>query len=440
MRAQSLFRPIALLALALSFLTALAATAPAFAGASADPLDRAVAATLVVRSADADDRFLGSAFVWGDGGLALTNAHVVGDAARVRLIHADGREELADVLVRDKGRDIAVIALGPGAAPGLSSADAPRLGQTVYAIGAPLGIEFSLTRGMISALARQVEAAVPLRLIQHDAAVNPGSSGGPLVDEAGNLVGMNSQIADGSRLYAGIAYAISAADLDRLVPALLAGDLAGVPQLGLRLRPLSRKIAAAMGVEARGLLIDHVAAGGLAARAGLRPGDVILAAGGAAIRAPGDLAFAVDAALDAGSVAVTVRREGGEVTLWMPLDPEPPALAAAARGVPAAKVAGYTLARLGVEIDDTGLIVALTENSPARFAGLSVGDRVIAADGAALADVAALRERELTGPLLLLVRRVDGSTQHVLVDPWDKGGRFRPAGGANVLDPDVVVF
>jgi serine protease Do len=439
-RPTTLARPLAILALALALLTALAAAGPARAGAAADPLARAVAATLVVRSADAEARFLGSAFVWGDGGLALTNAHVVGDAAQVRLVHADGREEVADVLVRDQGRDIAVIALGPGAGPGLHAGAAPRLGQTVYAVGAPLEAEFTLTRGMVSALARQVEAAVPLRLIQHDAAVNPGSSGGPLVDEAGALVGMNSQIADGSRLFAGIGYAISAADLERLVPALLAGDLAAVPQLGLRLRPLSRGIAAVLGVEPGGLLVDHVAAGGLGARAGLRAGDVILAAGGAPIRAPGDLAFAVDAALEAGSVALAVRREAGALTLWLPLDPAPPMLAAAARGVPAARVEGYTLARLGIEIDATGLVVALSENSPARLAGLSVGDRVIAADGVALADAEALRARSLTGPVLLLVRRADGSTQHVLLDPWDRGGRFRPAGGANVLDPDVVVF
>ena len=122
--------------------------------------------------------------------------------------------------------------------------------------------------------------------IQHDAAVNPGSSGGPLVDAEGRLVGMNSQIADGSRLFVGIGYAMSAADIERLVPKMIRGELREVPKLGLRLRPVSRKIAVALGMtEGEGLLVDHVAAGGIAGRAGLQPGDVILAFGDSPLRA-----------------------------------------------------------------------------------------------------------------------------------------------------------
>lgn len=441
-RVLGLARPLVSILLALSLLTAFAALSPAHAGVAAvEPrgLDRALAATLVLRSADAEDRFLGSGLVWGDEGLALTNAHVVGDAARVRVIHHDGREEIADVLVRDAVRDVAVIALGPGAAPGLRAASgAPRLGQAVFALGAPLGVEFTLTRGVISALARQVEPAVPLRLVQHDAAVNPGSSGGPLVDAAGRLLGMNSRIADGSRLYAGISYAISASDLDRIVPALLSGDLAQVPQMGLRLRPVSRRIATALGLAPGGLLVDDVAAGGLAARAGLRPGDVIETAGGRLLTAPGDLAFALDDALAAGRVALGLRRGEAALDLVVDLDPLPPLLAAVSRGVPG-RVAGYDLAALGIEIAGNGQVRRITDNSPARFAGLGVGDRVLTVDGVAT-DAAALAALRVTAPVLLLVRRSDGSTQHVLIDPWETPGRLRPVGGANVLDPEVVVF
>ena len=83
---------------------------------------------------------------------------------------------------------------------------------------------------------------------------------------------------------------------------------------------------------------------------------------------------------------------------------------------------------------------ALTDSSPARWAGLSVGDRVLTVDGVRIAEIADLAGRVVTGPVLLLVRRVDGSTQHVLIDPWETKARFRPVGGANVLDPEVVVF
>ncbi|HMO73612.1 MAG TPA: trypsin-like peptidase domain-containing protein, partial [Paracoccaceae bacterium] len=154
-------------------------------------------------------------------------------------------------------------------------------------MGAPLGAEFTVTRGMVSASARQVEAAVPLRLLQHDAAVNPGSSGGPLIDAQGRVVGMNSRIADGSRHYVGISYAIAAGDLARIVQGLVDETLIPFPKLGLQLRPVTRQIAAAMGLPAEGALVDRVDPGGLADRAGLRAGDVIAAAGGQPIATPG---------------------------------------------------------------------------------------------------------------------------------------------------------
>ena len=127
----------------------------------------------------------------------------------VRLTDATGHEEIATVIASDPTRDVAVISVKPGRVGLTPSTEAPRLGAEVWAFGAPLGVAFTVTEGRISALHRQVEAAVPIRMIQHDAAVNPGSSGGPLVDDAGALLGMNSQIADGSRMFVGIAYALS---------------------------------------------------------------------------------------------------------------------------------------------------------------------------------------------------------------------------------------
>jgi serine protease Do len=169
--------------------------------ASASPLDQAMDKVFTVRSADAEDRFLGSAFLWADGTVAVTNAHVVGTAEEVRLIDRHGADLTALVIARDPVRDVAVISVPEGTA-GLTLAPIPpELGDEVFALGAPLGIEFTLTEGRISALARQVDIAVPVLMLQHDAAVNPGSSGGPLVDAEGRLLGMNSQIADGSRTF-----------------------------------------------------------------------------------------------------------------------------------------------------------------------------------------------------------------------------------------------
>lgn len=126
-------------------LTPLAAT-PAMATEA--PLDAAMEAVLVVRSNDAEDRFLGSAFLWGDAAVvAVTNAHVVGDAEEVRLVDRHGNEEIGTVIARDPVRDVAVISVAPGR-QGLSMApEAAGLGLEVYALGAPLGIEFTLTEG-----------------------------------------------------------------------------------------------------------------------------------------------------------------------------------------------------------------------------------------------------------------------------------------------------
>ncbi|MBL9057651.1 MAG: trypsin-like peptidase domain-containing protein, partial [Rhodobacteraceae bacterium] len=264
-----------ILAGAFVLVTALATTQ----GRAAEvPLEAAMATVFTVHSADDTDTFLGSAFLWGAAGeVAVTNAHVVKEAAEVRLRDAAGHEEIATVLARDPVRDVAVLQVEPGRSGLTPSTATLGLGAEVWALGAPLGIEFSVTEGMISALNRQVDPAAPVLMLQHDAAVNPGSSGGPLVDATGALVGMNSQIADGSRMFVGIAYAIPAAELARIVDGLIAETLAPVPALGLRARPVDRQLAEVLGVAPTGLLVDEVEAGGLAESAGLMAGDILLA-------------------------------------------------------------------------------------------------------------------------------------------------------------------
>ena len=402
--------------------------------ARAGGLERAVAATLHLTD-PADGTFLGSGFLW-QGGLALTNAHVVGTLRRVTVRRADGTETLAEVIALDEGRDIAILSV-PGGGEGLAFGPPPRLGQEVWAIGSPLGLDLTLTRGIVSNPGRQTEAAVPLRLIQHDAAANPGSSGGPLVDGEGRLIGMNAQIADGSRLFVGVTYAISAADLARLVPRLLAGDLPPVPRLDLALRPVDARIAAALGLRAPGgLLVDDAPQGGLAHGSGLLPGDVILRAGGRDLIRPGDLAFAVeDRAGD--RVPLTVLRGAERVALVLDLKPEGPAGLSVARA-DAPVIAAYTLAELGITLGDGGRILSLTESAPGWGAGLAQGDRILAVDGRALDD-AALSALSITAPVLLRVARTEGVT-HILLDPWSRARGFRPLGGANVLDPAVVLF
>ena len=399
------------------------------------PLSQAMAAVFTVHTADAEDRFLGSAFLWGAGEVAVTNAHVVGNAAEVRLTDAAGNQEIAQVIALDPVRDVAVMSVRPGRVGLIPLPDAPRLGAEVWALGAPLGAAFSVTEGTISALARQVDAAVPIRMIQHDAAVNPGSSGGPLVDNQGALVGMNSQIADGSRMFVGIAYAISAADLVRIVQGLVEETLPPPPKLGMITMAVDRQLAQALGVAVGGVLVDRVRAGGLADVAGLKAGDVVLAADGVALAGAGDLAFALEAAQAAGATDMAIWRAGSMVVITVDLVVPAGDVLREVSGA-ALRVASYALPDLGVTVEGA-LVVAVTDNSPALVAGLAVGDLIVKVNGRDGVDLGGLQIAE---PLLLLVQGADGATRHVMIDPWATGKTLRPVGGANVLDPDAEVF
>ena len=322
--------------------------APAIAAEA--PLEQAMATVFTVHTADSEDRFLGSAFLWGaTGEVALTNAHVVGGSDTVRLTDVSGHQEIGVVIARDEARDVAVIGVTPGRY-GLESGPQVVLGQDVWALGAPLGIEFTVTRGAVSARERQVDATVPIRMVQHDAAVNPGSSGGPLVDDQGRLLGMNSQIADGSRMFVGIAYAISAADLDRIVPGLIDETLLPLPKLGLTARAVDRQVAKALSLAPGGLLVDAVAAASLAAMGGIEPGDVIIAMDNTPMVLPGDLAFAVERALPTGAVDVAILRAGKMILLPLPLLRPVVDQGLAMRDVDAGsvrRVASYSLATVG---------------------------------------------------------------------------------------------
>jgi serine protease Do len=232
----------------------------------------------------------GSGVVIRGDGVIVTNAHVVGNATTVQVGLADGREYRGNVLGRDQTIDIAVVripATDVPAAP-LADSDAIQVGQAAIAIGNPLGFERTVTSGIVSGLNRALGVQLE-DLIQTDAAINPGNSGGPLLNSAGQVIGINTAI-----IRPGIATGLGFA-----VPINLARDIAeqlittGVIRrafLGIDYVDLTREIAAQLRVPVNeGIIVMRVEAGTPAAGAGIRRGDIITGLADTRIRSGGDL-------------------------------------------------------------------------------------------------------------------------------------------------------
>ena len=319
-------------------------------------------------------------FCGGDGEVAVSNAHVVGNATEVRLTDAAGHQQIGRVIASDPSRDVAVIAVKPGQGGLIPRSSPASTGRCrVWALGAPLEIEFTATAGHISALGRQVDPASPIRMIQHDAALNPGSSGGPLIDNTGALIGMNAQIADGSRMFVGIAYAIPSADLNRIVQGLIAETLPPLPKLGLTARPIDRQLAEALHIAPTGLVVDRLAPASLAATAGLQPGDVILAVNATPLtntRRPRlcPRSRAIQNRLD-----LTILRAGTVLILIADFPPQTPP-SPCAISAPRCATLNTPCKDLGLTLSDTK-ITAVTPNSPALNAGLTPTEIILQIDG-----------------------------------------------------------
>lgn len=252
----------------------------------------------------------GSGIVWDDFGHIVTNAHVVAGASRAIVRLADGRAYRASLVGIDPSNDLAVLKIGvrPGELPAIpigQSADL-RVGQNVFAIGNPFGLDWTMTNGIISALDREIpnEAGGLIGdLIQTDAAINPGNSGGPLIDSAGRLIGVNTAIYSPSGSSAGIGFAVPVDTVNRVVPQLIARGRYVPPSLGVTVDARADRLLERIGVT--GALVLGVEPGSPAAQAGIRPtrmaedgtlfpGDVIVEFDGEAVESAEDLRALLD--------------------------------------------------------------------------------------------------------------------------------------------------
>jgi S1-C subfamily serine protease len=270
----------------------------------------------------------GSGFIWDTNGNVVTNFHVIQGAQEALITLADQRSYPASLVGASPEHDIAVLHIEvpadlPQPVPIGSSSDL-RVGQSVYAIGNPFGLDHTLTTGIISALDRSIDderGGVIDNLIQTDAAINPGNSGGPLLDSAGRLIGINTMIFSPSGVYSGVGFAVPIDTVNRVVPRLIAYPHRYVrPTIGVTATDeMSRRLL--YGTDETGVVVLRVLPGSPADRAGLRAaqmtgagrvqlGDVIVGVDGKPIDRFRDLVAALDTHEFGDSVTLTVSRGG----------------------------------------------------------------------------------------------------------------------------------
>ena len=288
-------------------------------------------------SPNARERGQGSGIVIDAKGLVLTNAHVVDGADRVEVTLADGREVEGSVLGADAVTDLAVVRIpNPAdlrAAP-LGDSEALEVGDWAIALGTPYGLERTVTLGIVSSLHRNITSLgfsdKRLDLIQTDAAINPGNSGGPLVNAAGEVVGINTLVRSGPG--AGLGFAIPI-NLAKVVAAQLGkGDAVVHPYLGLQLVPLTARLARDNNAdpnalvqlpERDGALVQRVLPQSPAEQAGLRRGDLVVAAAEQTVPDPAALLRLVEASSVGELLPLTVLRGDQELRLGIRLEALP---------------------------------------------------------------------------------------------------------------------
>jgi S1-C subfamily serine protease len=275
----------------------------------------------------------GSGFIWNRQGHIVTNYHVIYGADSIQVVLDDQSTRDARIVGVDPDHDLAVLQI-TGKTDTLmpleiGTSQDLRVGQRVLAIGNPFGLDHTLTTGVVSALGRSIKSVNDRTIenaIQTDAAINPGNSGGPLLNSAGELIGVNTQIVSPSGAYAGIGFAVPVDIVKRVVPQLIQYGKVIRPGLGISLIPDS--IAARWGIK--GLVIAKVLPGSMADKAGLqgleetktgriRLGDVITTIDGESIRTYDDLARLLDRHNVGDHIKLGIRRSGKEQTLSLQL-------------------------------------------------------------------------------------------------------------------------
>lgn len=344
-------------------------------------------------------RGLGSGFIVSPDGLILTNAHVVDSATEVTVKLTDRREFKAKVLGTDPQTDIAVIRIDAKDLPTVRLGDPSkiRVGEPVLAIGSPYGFENTVTAGIVSAKSRSLPDDTYVPFIQTDVAVNPGNSGGPLFNQRGEVIGINSQIYSQTGGYQGLSFAIPINVATKVQQQLVAHGKVTRGRLGISVQEVNQALAQSFNLpRPAGALVNSVENDSPAAKAGLKPGDVIVQLGDDVIDHSGDLPEHVADIRPGTEIKLKVIRKGAPMTLAVKVG------AVKEDAVAQGKNGGETGGRLGLAVRpltpaekrdsgiDGGLVVEDVAGPAARV-GIQPGDVILSLNGTPISSAEQLR-------------------------------------------------
>ena len=354
-----------------------------------------------LQGSDEVPRGEGSGFIISGDGFVLTNAHVVEGANEVYVTLTDKREFRAKIIGADERTDVALVKIEATSLPVLRIGDANRLrvGEWVVAIGSPFGLENSVTAGIVSAKQRETGSDIPL--IQTDVAVNPGNSGGPLINIRGEAVGINSQILSPVGSFIGISFAIPIDEAMRIADQLKSGGRVVRGYLGILPTDVPREMAEEYGLakgKAKGAFVRQVVAGGPAEKAGIQPGDVVLSVNGKPIDGAVDLRRTLGAIKPGSTVTLQINRRGKPMEFKPALGEMSPQVATAERPEPESRgssaggkpwgltVANLTEAERQAARGVSGVRVSAVTGG-AEAVGLRAGDVILAVGTTDVADL-----------------------------------------------------
>jgi serine protease Do len=375
---------------------------------------------------------VGSGFIISADGYVMTNAHVVDGADEVQVRLTDKREFKAKLIGADKRTDVAVLKIDATGLPSVRFGDVSRLkvGEWVIAIGSPFNLDNTVTAGIVSAKARDTGEILPF--IQTDVAINPGNSGGPLINMAGEVVGVNSQIYSRSGGYMGISFSIPIDEAQRVAEQLRATGRVVRGRIGVVIGEVTKDVAESLGLATpAGALVRSVENGGPADKAGFEAGDIVLKFDGKPVEKSSDLPRLVGNTKPGSKVTVQVLRRGSNRDLSVTVAEMQPEKTAQAEPAETPPPKATAMVSLGLQVSELGeaqrrelklrggVRIDGVEGAAAQ-AGLREGDIVLSI---ANTEITGLRQFETvvnkldkSKPLNLLIRRGE-LAQYTVIRP-----------------------